>query len=152
MRIDPDRVVARLLAALAVVAAVLVLFTGCTRSQMAAFAVWHATNPTEAVAWLESEEGQATLDDTEPAHPVHVASSPKWDAVAMCESGGNWSYPPVTNRTGTYSGGLMIWQKAWVAYGGTQYAPWAYQASKAEQIVVAERILADRGWGAWDCA
>jgi hypothetical protein len=84
-----------------------------------------------------------------PAVSPHAA---QWDRIARCESGGNWSYPPVTNRTGTYSGGLMIWQKAWVAYGGQQFSTWAYQTSKANQIVVAERILADQGWGAWDCA
>lgn len=48
-------------------------------------------------------------------------------------------------------GGLMIWQKGWVQYNGQQFAPWAYQASKSEQIIVAERIRADQGWSAWDC-
>jgi hypothetical protein len=75
-----------------------------------------------------------------------------WDRIAWCESGGQWAHPPVTNRTGTYSGGLMIWTRAWTVYGGGEFAGQAWQASKAEQIVVAERILDDRGWGAWDCA
>ena len=124
-----------------------VALTACTPSQMVAFQAWHEADPTGAEAWLSSVEGQATL---EPAPVVH--SSPKWDAIAWCESGANWSHPPVTNRTGTYSGGLMIWTKAWVTYGGQQFAPQAWQASKAEQIIVAERILADRGWSAWDCS
>ena len=139
--------------ACALVLCVVFALTGCTPAQMRAFVAWHEADPAGAEQWLSSDTGQATLDDVDLGAPrsVHVAS-PKWDAVAQCESGGNWSHPPVTNRTGTYSGGLMIWQKAWVVYGGQQFAPWAYQASKAEQIVVAERILADRGWSAWQCA
>ena len=74
-----------------------------------------------------------------------------WDDVAWCESGGRWDYPPVTNRTGTYSGGLMIGTRWWPVYGGDEFAPQAYLATKNEQIIVAERILDDNGRGAWDC-
>lgn len=130
----------------------LVALTACTPAQMTAFQQWHEANPAEAEAWLATPEGQATLDDVEPPHAVSVVRSPKWDAIAQCESGGNWSHPPVTNSTGTYSGGLMIRNNVWRAYGGQQFAPLAYQATKAQQIVVAERILADVGWSAWDCA
>lgn len=87
-----------------------------------------------------------------PAASGGGAPSSRWDRIARCESGGNWNYGLVTNRTGTYSGGLMIWTKAWDAYGGNEFASDAYLASKAQQIIVAERILADRGWRAWDCA
>ncbi|MDZ7732743.1 MAG: transglycosylase family protein [Acidimicrobiia bacterium] len=44
-----------------------------------------------------------------------------------------------------YSGGLMFLPSTWRNYGGTQYAPQAYQASRSAQIAVAERILADHG-------
>lgn len=87
-----------------------------------------------------------------PSPPASVSWSVNWDRVAWCESGGNWHYPPVVGGLGhTYSGGLMIWQKAWEYYGGRQFASWAYLATKSAQIVVAERILADNGRGAWDC-
>jgi hypothetical protein len=126
--------------------------TACTPSQMAAFQQWHEADPAGSEAWLNTPEGQATLDDVDPPHVVHVTSNPKWDAIAQCESGGNWSHPPVTNSTGTYSGGLMIRNNVWRAYGGQQFAPLAYQATRAEQIVVGERIRADVGWSAWDCS
>jgi resuscitation-promoting factor RpfA len=78
-----------------------------------------------------------------------------WDSVAQCESGGNWSHRPVTNSSGTYSGGLMIGHQWWPKFGGREFASYPYQASKAQQIIVAERIVdaqgggyagADRGW------
>jgi hypothetical protein len=46
----------------------------------------------------------------------------------------------------------MIRNNVWRAYGGQQFAPLAYQATRAEQIVVGERIRADVGWSAWDCS
>ena len=132
----------------------LLALTACTPAQARGWLAWWQTDPDAAVAFLDTPEGQALLDDVPAPAPAPRPSrgAGVWDRIARCESGGNWAYPPVTNRTGTYSGGLMIWTRAWVAYGGQQFAPQAWQASKAEQIVVAERILADQGWGAWDCA
>ena len=46
----------------------------------------------------------------------------------------------------------MIGHRWWPVYGGREFAPYPYQATKAQQITVAERILADNGWQAWDCA
>ncbi|MFE2107232.1 transglycosylase family protein [Kitasatospora sp. NPDC059463] len=68
-----------------------------------------------------------------------------WDAVAQCESGGNWS---INTGNGFY-GGLQFTSSTWKAYGGTAYAPQANQASKAQQISVAEKVLASQGPGAW---
>ncbi|MFB7475379.1 transglycosylase family protein [Kitasatospora sp. NPDC056184] len=68
-----------------------------------------------------------------------------WDAVAQCEAGGNWS---INTGNGFY-GGLQFTSSTWKAYGGTAYAPQANQASKAQQISVAEKVLASQGPGAW---
>jgi len=79
-------------------------------------------------------------------------SGVNWDRVAQCESGGNWGYGQVTNSSGTFSGGLMIWNKAWTQFGGGEFAPTAGQATKAQQIIVAERIAAEVGAArAWQC-
>ena len=77
------------------------------------------------------------------AQPAHAASV--WDAVAQCESGGNWSI----NTGNGYYGGLQFSSSTWRAFGGAQYAPYAHQATKAEQITVAQRTLAVQGPGAW---
>ncbi|PYC82736.1 transglycosylase [Streptomyces tateyamensis] len=76
---------------------------------------------------------------------AHAAPVPVWDKVASCESTGNWS---INSGNGFY-GGLQFTSSTWAAYGGTQYAPRADQASKDQQIAVAERVLAGQGPGAW---
>ncbi|WP_405671872.1 transglycosylase family protein [Streptomyces sp. NBC_01530] len=74
-----------------------------------------------------------------------AATASEWDAVAQCESGGNWSI----NTGNGYYGGLQFSASTWAAYGGTQYAAQANQAGKAQQIAVAEKVLAAQGKGAW---
>src|SRR4051794_31256049 len=74
-----------------------------------------------------------------------TASATDWDRVAQCESGGNWS----TNTGNGFSGGLQFTAQTWKGFGGTAYAPVAHQASRAQQIAVAEKVLAKQGWGAW---
>ncbi|AYN40939.1 LysM peptidoglycan-binding domain-containing protein [Streptomyces dangxiongensis] len=74
-----------------------------------------------------------------------AATSSEWDAVAQCESGGNWSI----NTGNGYYGGLQFSASTWAAYGGTQYAATADKAGKAQQIAVAEKVLAAQGKGAW---
>ncbi|WP_406100524.1 transglycosylase family protein [Streptomyces canus] len=74
-----------------------------------------------------------------------AATASEWDTVAQCESGGNWS---ISTGNGYY-GGLQFSASTWAAYGGTQYAAQANQASKSQQIAVAEKVLASQGKGAW---
>ncbi|WP_306991951.1 transglycosylase family protein [Amycolatopsis thermophila] len=70
------------------------------------------------------------------------ASSVNWDAIAQCESGGNWS----TNTGNGFYGGLQFTASTWKAYGGTGSPQ---NASREEQIAVAERVLQGQGIGAW---
>ncbi|MFF2044184.1 transglycosylase family protein [Kitasatospora sp. NPDC058170] len=79
------------------------------------------------------------------ATSASAASTSTWDAVAQCESGGNWS---ISTGNGFY-GGLQFTPSTWAAYGGTAYASQANQATKAQQISVAEKVLASQGPGAW---
>lgn len=78
------------------------------------------------------------------AGTAQAATGP-WDAVAKCESGGNWH---INTGNGFY-GGLQFTASTWRAYGGGAYAPRADLASRAAQIAVAEKVLASQGWGAW---
>jgi cell wall-associated NlpC family hydrolase len=79
------------------------------------------------------------------ATPSHAASVSAWDRVAACESSGNWHI----NTGNGYYGGLQFTRSTWIAYGGGRYAPRADLATKAEQITIAERVLAGQGSGAW---
>ncbi|MBB1160079.1 MULTISPECIES: transglycosylase family protein [Amycolatopsis] len=78
--------------------------------------------------------------------PLAIAATPasatNWDAIAQCESGGNWS----TNTGNGYYGGLQFTQSTWKAYGGTG-SPQG--ASREQQIAVAERVMQGQGPGAW---
>ncbi|MHC0433877.1 transglycosylase family protein [Streptomyces sp. O3] len=76
---------------------------------------------------------------------AQAATASEWDKVAQCESGGNWSI----NTGNGYYGGLQFSASTWAAYGGTQYASTADQATKAQQIEIAEKVLAGQGKGAW---
>ncbi len=73
---------------------------------------------------------------------ANAASESTWDALAQCESGGNWS---IDTGNGYY-GGLQFSLSTWQAYGGSGNPA---DASRAEQIRVAENTLAGQGWGAW---
>ncbi|MGW1544055.1 transglycosylase family protein [Streptomyces sp. NPDC002309] len=79
------------------------------------------------------------------AGSASAATASEWDAVAQCESGGNWSI----NTGNGYHGGLQFSASTWAAYGGTQFAGTADQASKEQQIQIAEKVLAGQGKGAW---
>jgi resuscitation-promoting factor RpfA len=79
------------------------------------------------------------------AGSASAATASEWDAVAQCESGGNWSI----NTGNGYYGGLQFSASTWAAYGGTQYAAQADQATKGQQIEIAEKVLASQGKGAW---
>ncbi|MFD3314672.1 transglycosylase family protein [Streptomyces sp. NPDC058694] len=74
-----------------------------------------------------------------------AASGTTWDAVAECESGGSWS----ANSGDGYYGGLQMTQETWEDNGGLDYAPSADQASRSQQIAVAEKVLAKQGTSAW---
>jgi resuscitation-promoting factor RpfA len=79
------------------------------------------------------------------ASGASAAEGPTWDRVAECETGGSWSQ----NSGNGYYGGLQLTQADWEKYGGLDYASSADQASRGQQIAVAEKVLADQGVGAW---
>ena len=74
-----------------------------------------------------------------------AATGTTWDQVAECESGGSWS----EDAGNGYYGGLQLSQDNWEEYGGLEYASSADQASRNQQIAVAEKLLDDQGLTAW---
>ncbi len=68
-----------------------------------------------------------------------------WEAVAQCESGGNWH---INTGNGFY-GGLQFDSGTWLSNGGGAYAPRADEATEAQQIAVANRVYARRGSSPW---
>jgi hypothetical protein len=74
-----------------------------------------------------------------------ISGDAVWDRLAQCESGGNWAI----NTGNGYYGGLQFSLGTWAGYGGTAYAARPDLASRVEQITVAERLRAARGYGPW---
>lgn len=75
-------------------------------------------------------------------HDSVAASGSTWDRVAACESGGNWH---ISTGNGYY-GGLQFTLGTWHANGGSGNPA---NASRTEQIRVAENVLRSQGPGAW---
>ena len=82
--------------------------------------------------------------------PITTESiSDRWDVLAKCETGGDWT----ANTGNGYGGGLQFahgpgWS-TWRAYGGEEFSAHPWEATREEQIVIAERVLAGSGWRAW---
>ncbi|MGH3718904.1 MAG: transglycosylase family protein [Pseudonocardiaceae bacterium] len=75
-----------------------------------------------------------------------VTGGTVWDQLARCESGGNWA----ANSGNGYYGGLQFDKATWSANGGGQFAPYPHQASREQQIAVAQRVHNARGnYRAW---
>ena len=108
--------------------------------------VKHRPLPALAVTRVVSQERAAAPSSSQRSTVTRSAAAPAgggvWDRLAQCESGGNWGI----NTGNGYSGGLQFSPGTWAANGGTGSA---HNASRAEQIRVAERVRASQGWGAW---
>ncbi|MHA6798198.1 transglycosylase family protein [Bounagaea algeriensis] len=73
------------------------------------------------------------------------ANAADWDTLAQCESSGDWS----ANTGNGYYGGLQFDPNTWSAFGGSEYAANAHQATREQQIEIAEKVLSAQGPNAW---
>jgi Transglycosylase-like domain len=113
-----------------------------------------ATGATESVASGSAQGPTAVpMEPSILAVPTAIRSRPVatfsgegvWDALARCESGGNWAI----NTGNGYYGGLQFSLGTWNGYGGAEFAEYPHQATREEQIVVGERLRAVRGYAPW---
>jgi hypothetical protein len=98
--------------------------------------------PPPAPAGFDFNPPMPPVPDAPPAPPVRKAYSVNWDAIAQCESGGNWG---ISTGNG-FSGGLQFTSSTWHANGGSGSPA---NASREEQIRVAENVLHTQGIHAW---
>lgn len=92
----------------------------------------------------EKADRYAVVPAPQPPAPNYAAGGTVWDRLARCESSGNWA-----SSVGLYEGGLQFHPSTWDRSKPAGYPDAAYQASREQQIAVAERVLARQGWGAW---
>jgi len=78
------------------------------------------------------------------AAPI-AAAYPNWDAIAQCESGGNWSI----NTGNGYSGGLQWAPGTWAANKPAGAPASASAASRAQEIAAANNLYAKAGVSPW---
>jgi resuscitation-promoting factor RpfE len=98
--------------------------------------------PPPAPAGFDPNVPPPPAPDAPPPPPARKSYSVNWDAIAQCESGGNWG---ISTGNG-FSGGLQFTSSTWHANGGSGSPA---GASREEQIRVAENVLHSQGIGAW---
>lgn len=98
------------------------------------------TQPTDAVVLVGTKTSPSGAG-------INLARAAMWDRIARCESGGNWHI----NTGNGYYGGLQFSAASWRANGGRDFAALPHQASRAEQITVANRYYAKAGLSPWSC-
>jgi hypothetical protein len=113
------------------------------------------TTTTIDLSWLNTTTttvyvAPVVVEKAPPVIETSVSSDGSvWDAIAQCESGGNWAI----NTGNGFGGGLQFMHQrsysTWLSFGGGEFAPNPWDASREQQIMVAEKVLASSGWGAW---
>ncbi|MEU6704974.1 transglycosylase family protein [Streptomyces wuyuanensis] len=79
------------------------------------------------------------------ASPAQALTPGGWNRVARCESGDRWN----ADTGNGFQGGLQFTPSTWAEFGGDAYTPHAADATRSQQIAVANRVLAVQGPGAW---
>ncbi len=99
---------------------------------------WAFVRALEALREVAAVRRQAlrALRTTTPVPHTRI----NWDAIAACESGGNWHL-----NVGSFDGGLQFLPSTWLQAGGGRYAEYAWQATREQQIAVAVRLVAAAG-------
>jgi hypothetical protein len=108
----------------------------------------------QALADLDAYLVSITTTTTTAAAPrttpnYDAGDGSRWDQLAQCEAGGNWS----ANTGNGFGGGLQFMHQrsysTWLSFGGGEFAPHPWEASREQQIDIAERVLASSGYRAW---
>lgn len=105
----------------------------------------------DVVQFLQSVTTTTTTTIARVQTPANfaVGDGSRWDQLAQCECGGNWG----CNTGNGFGGGLQFMHQSsystWLSFGGGEFAPHPWEATREEQIVVAEKVLARSGWKAW---
>lgn len=110
----------------------------------------HIGRYVEAVQAQEARQAQQRRQATSATRPNYdPGNGSRWDQLALCEAGGDWA----RNSGNGFGGGLQFMHQSsystWLSFGGGEFARHPWEASREQQIIVAERVLASSGWNAW---
>jgi hypothetical protein len=140
---------------------------------------WYSSEEAEALAPdvetirvtpadAEDPEAEVQTVSEEPEQDQEQEDAPaersRWDRLADCESGewvdggasfiegsARWDYGIDFAHEGyeQFQGGLNFEAGTWDAFRDPDMPDHAGNATREQEIVVAERVLAEQGWGAW---
>lgn len=105
----------------------------------------------ELDAFLKAKDAERRASQPRMSTPANydAGDGSRWDQLAKCECGGNWA----CNTGNGFGGGLQFMHQSsystWLSFGGGEFAPHPWEATREQQIVIAERVLARSGWNAW---
>lgn len=114
-----------------------------------------------AAVSVEVDDFAARLEEARRQEAVAAERGAIWDRLADCESGDwdrnsqpipgsrRWDYGLTFSHGDIFEGGLNFHPKTWDQYRSSSMADHAGNATRAQQIAVAEQVLDDQGWGAW---
>jgi hypothetical protein len=108
----------------------------------------HSVTTTTTTSTSVPKEPQPGISEA-PVPEYRNDRTDRWDQLAICETGGNWA----ANTGNGFGGGLQFahtsrWS-TWLSFGGGTYAFHPWDASREQQIDIAEQVLASSGWKAW---
>jgi len=98
---------------------------------------------------IARETAKEPVDRVERVGTRMLEGETVWDALARCEAGGRWDVVRVVNSRTSYHGGLQFDARTWSAYRPDGFPAFASEATREQQIEVAERVRDRQGWGAW---
>jgi hypothetical protein len=111
--------------------------------------VLHADGEVEAWLSVERVVVREPIDRIERVGTREFVDGTVWDALARCESSGRWDVVRHVDDRISYHGGLQFDARTWTAFRPAGFPEVASQATREQQIAVAERVLKAQGWGAW---
>lgn len=114
-----------------------------------------------AIAEYEARERAAAREAEEAEARAAADRSAMWERLAECESGNwdrngrpirgsaRWDYGVAFNHGDHFQGGVNFHPTTWDQFRRPGMPDHAGRATRAQQIQVAEKVLAAQGWGAW---
>lgn len=140
----------------AVVTPLAPVFPGMVRPERASRSVAASKSPRQPVVNGSAEPRSTATTSAASARRSTAGSSARaamWQRLVDCEAPGRgWRYGALGTGIDAgyrFEGGPNFLPSTWRAYKPAGYPLHAYDATPAEQIVVAELVLADQGVAAW---
>ncbi|WP_454226088.1 transglycosylase family protein [Propioniciclava flava] len=124
-----------------------VILVGTKRAEVSSRSADRPASPKPTAPAAPAPSDPSTAPAASTGGGLDLSRADMWDRIAKCESTNRWNI----NTGNGYYGGLQFNLQTWRANGGTDFAAYPHQASREQQITVANRLYAKRGLQPWGC-